>query len=204
MLALPVNVRAQLIIPATVGTVACTQGGLGEAPGFDLVLSSITQNSLIVGNSQITHIGNAAYDVYLELLENSSGGLGISKSQKLGRLTDSSTPISAGTTRFSGLKKNTRYVAILHTGNTSSPLTRQCFKTRGEFSNADQNLNTEGTATLDLAKNSRTGCFAVVRTRQDITDCMCNGTRGGTLILAGQTTESQEARRRLGCPNLDS
>ncbi len=42
----------------------------------------------------------------------------------------------------------------------------------------------------------------VVRTRQGIADCRCNGTRGGARILAGQTQRSQETRRLWGCPNL--
>ncbi len=58
--------------------------------------------------------------------------------------------------------------------------------------------------TVDLTKFGRTGCFAVARTRQDIADCMCNGRRSGTRILAGQTTGSQEARRRWGCADLSS
>ncbi len=80
---------------------------------------------------------------------------------------------------------------------------RRCFKTRGEFTNAEQGLNSDGTLP-DLGRlwPSTTGCFRVARTRQDIVDCMCNGRRGGTLILAGQTTGSQQARQALGCPNL--
>ncbi len=81
-------------------------------------------------------------------------------------------------------------------------MSRHCFKTRGEFTNAEQNLQPDGSA--DLTKFGRTGCFAVATTQQDIADCMCNGTRGGTLILAGQTTGSQAARGKWGCPDLDS
>ncbi len=113
--------------------------------------------------------------------------------------------MSAKNVNFSNLKNNTRYVAVVYTtqfGTTaSSPYIRRCFKTRGEFTNAEQNLKSDGSA--DLTKFVRTGCFAVATTQQDIADCMCNGTRGGTLILAGQTTGSQEARRHWGCPDLD-
>ncbi len=81
-------------------------------------------------------------------------------------------------------------------------MVRHCFKTRGEFTDAEQNLKSESMA--DHMNFSRTGCFAVASTRQDIADCMCNGTRGDTLILAGQTTGSQEARGKWVCPDLDS
>ncbi len=57
---------------------------------------------------------------------------------------------------------------------------------------------------VGAAPRSRTGCFAVARTRQDVADCMCNGTRGGTRILAGQSTESQQRRQALGCGDTDS
>ncbi len=81
-------------------------------------------------------------------------------------------------------------------------ISRLCFKTRGEFTNAEQNLQPDGSA--DLSKFGRTGCYAVASTRQDIADCMCNGTRGGTRILAGQTTKSQGARRHWRCPDLSN
>ncbi len=103
---------------------------------------------------------------------------------------------------FSNLKKNTRYTVVVYASSYENPGVRRCFKTRGEFTNAEQNLQPDGSA--DLTKFGRTGCFAVASTRQDIADCMCNGTRGGTLILAGQTTGSQAARQHWGCPDLDS
>ena len=118
-----------------------------------------------------------------------------------------SQPLAAQSLNFTGLKKNTRYTAIVYGGSANpytNPVVRHCFKTRGEFSNAEQNLNADGTSTLDLSKYSRTGCFAVARTRQDISDCMCNGTRGGTKILAGLTTRSQQQRQHFGCGDTDS
>ncbi len=66
----------------------------------------------------------------------------------------------------------------------------------GEFTNAEQNLNTDG-GSANLKDFGRTVCFQA-RIRQDIADCMCNGTRGGTRILAGQTQRSQEFRRGWG------
>ncbi len=63
-------------------------------------------------------------------------------------------------------------------------------------------MQSDGTA--DLTKFSRTGCFAVARTRQDIQDCMCNGTRGGTPILAGQTPQSQAHKQTWDCTDTDS
>ncbi len=116
-----------------------------------------------------------------------------------------SQPLAARDVTFSSLKKNTRYTVVIYNDAArpyANPQARRCFKTRGEFTNAEQNLNADGAA--DLTKFGRTGCFAVARTRQDIADCMCNGTRGGTRILAGQTTGSQEARRLWGCPDLSS
>ncbi len=138
------------------------------------------------------------------VMEN-GGSTALIGDQSLGDVT-SGSPLTAQDVTFSNLKKNTRYVAVVYTNqfssNASSPYIRRCFKTRGEFTNAEQNLQPDGSA--DLTKFGRTGCFAVARTRQDIADCMCNGTRGGTRILAGQTTGSQEARRHWRCPNLDS
>ena len=105
---------------------------------------------------------------------------------------------------FSNLEKNTRYVVVIYDGgNASDVLWRNCFKTRGEFTNTEQGLNSDGTLPdLRTLRPGTTGCFRVARTRQDITDCMCNGTRGGTLILAGQTAKSQQLRQAWGCPNL--
>ncbi len=137
------------------------------------------------------------YTVYAGVLE---GGTGTP--QQVTNL-GTSRPLAAQTVNFTGLKKNTRYTAVIYGGTTntySNPLGRFCFKTRGEFTNAEQNLKPDGT--VDLTKFSRTGCFAVARTLQDINDCMCNGTRGGTRILAGVTQRSQEIRGRRGCPNL--
>ncbi len=111
---------------------------------------------------------------------------------------------------FSNLKKNTRYVAVVYTNqfgtNSSTPYTRLCFKTRGEFTNAEQNLvlSRDGAWVPNLKQYNRTGCYAVASTRQDIRDCYCNGTRGGTHILAGQTVASQAQRQYLNCPDLDS
>ena len=116
----------------------------------------------------------------------------------------SSQPLTSQTVNFTGLKKNTRYTVVVYGGTAeyTTPIRRYCFKTRGEFTNAEQNLNADGSA--DLTKFGRTGCFAVASTTQDIADCMCNGTRGGTRILAGGTTVSQRFRTHWKCPDLDS
>ena len=87
----------------------------------------------------------------------------------------------------------------------TNPIDRHCFKTRGEFTNAEQNLFLDGGILKpNLTRYDRTGCYAVARTRQDIRDCYCNGTRNGTHILAGQTVASQAQRQYLNCPDLDS
>ncbi len=119
----------------------------------------------------------------------------------------SSQPLAAQTVNFTGLKKNTRYTVVVYGGTASytEPIRRFCFKTRGEFTNAEQNLVLKGgTWGPNLAQYNRTGCYAVASTRQDIRDCYCNGTRGGTHILAGQTVASQAQRQYLNCPDLDS
>ncbi len=206
-------VQAQLVIPPTAGADACTQDGLtGKNESLILNTGSITNNQVIVRTASMTATSlsrGVGYDVNLEILENKGAGQRISKSVDLGRIADATSSIAESTNSFNDLKKNTRYVAVLHNGllGTLSVLegqviARRCFKTRGEFSNAEQNLQPDGSA--DLTKFSRTGCFAVARTRQDVTDCMCNGTRGGTRILAGQTTASQAQRQYLNCPDLDS
>ncbi len=117
--------------------------------------------------------------------------------------------LTAQNVTFSNLKKNTRYVAVVYTNqfqsNALSPYIRLCFKTRGEFTNAEQNLFLDGSEWKpNLTQYNRTGCYAVARTRQDIRDCYCNGTRNGTHILAGQTVASQAQRQYLNCPDLDS
>ncbi len=87
----------------------------------------------------------------------------------------------------------------------ANPIDRFCFKTRGEFTTAEQNLVLSGgTWVPNLAQYNQTGCYAVARTRQDIRDCYCNGRRNGTHILAGQTVASQAQRQYLNCPDLDS
>ena len=137
-------------------------------------------------------------------MKNESGGSAAAETRSLGTIT-SDTSSTAETVTFS-LDKSTRYVVGLM--SEGSFISRACFKTRGEFSNAEQNLKPDGSRSVgtpsDPFKFNRTGCFAVARTRQDVADCMCNGTRGGTRILAGQTVASQAQRQYLNCPNLDS
>ncbi len=119
-----------------------------------------------------------------------------------------SQPLAAQSGTFSSLKKNTRYTFIMYNDAArpyTNPIARLCFKTRGEFTTAEQNLFLVGSEWApNLAQYNRTGCYAVARTRQDIRDCYCNGTRNGTHILAGQTVASQAQRQYLNCPDLDS
>ena len=127
----------------------------------------------------------------------------------------SSQPLSVQTVNFTSLKKNTRYTVVVYGGTApyTNPIRRFCFKTRGEFSYAEQNLQSDGTLGMGPPNRKgergpiipgRTGCYAVASTRQDIRDCYCNGTRGGTHILAGQTVASQAQRQYLNCPDLDN
>jgi len=71
--------------------------------------------------------------------------------------------------QFGNLKNNTRYVAVLYSGtaSASSPLIRRCFKTRGEWA-VNPVVHPSG-------GGSRSGCFAVGTTRQDVTECFCDG-----------------------------
>ncbi len=54
----------------------------------------------------------------------------------------SSQPLAVQTVNFTGLKKNTRYTVVVYGGTApyTEPIRRFCFKTRGEFSPAEQNL----------------------------------------------------------------
>ncbi len=201
--------QAQLVIPAVNGTEACTDGGLSELRDAALNIPNNVTNSLTINTPEFTASAFTTFfsiDVPPEgiplsvgVVKNESGGSAAAETRSLGTLTGDSNIASQSVT-FSNLDKSTRYVVgIVRDG---SFISRRCFKTRGEFSNAEQNLQPDGSA--DLTKFGRTGCFAVARTRQDVADCMCNGTRGGTRILAGQTTGSQTARQRWECPDLDS
>ncbi len=208
-------VQAQLVIPATTGADACTQGGLSEVRTATASVGSInttsaTLSTLEITNSQISDwrfslTSNAALRV--AVMEN-GGSSDLIGDQSLGNVPLGGS-LSAQNVNFSNLKKNTRYVAVVYTtqfgSNASSPYTRLCFKTRGEFTNAEQNLFFDGFEWQpNLTRYDRTGCYAVASTRQDIRDCYCNGTRNGTHILAGQTVASQAQRRYLNCPDLDS
>ncbi len=195
-----------LTIPASTGADACTQGQLELRPtvfspgtptnsGLTFTLPPITRQNLRDWEGDPRTLGRT---VYVGVQE---GGKGLPMQRtNLGSI--GSTPSTQQSITYSNLKKNTRYTVVVYSNLYTDPYIRHCFKTRGEFTNAEQNLSSDGSA--DLTKFGRTGCFAVARTTQDIRDCMCNGTRGGTLILAGQTTGSQRARQHWGCPDLDS
>ncbi len=205
MLAGPV--QAQLVVPATTGTVACTKGGsqelrVNQALTFN---GTPTSNSIVLSLAsidrlsiqQLTSTNNDSYALNVAVQKNPGGDL--INVTDIGT-ADAANSSNDGDYTFSNLEKNTRYVAIIYE-DVATPIYRNCFKTRGEFTNAEQNLPG---GILDLTKFSRTGCFAVARTRQDITDCMCNGTRDGTPILAGQTPQSQARRLAWGCSDTDS
>ena len=193
--------QAQLVIPATTGTEACTQGGASETgTEFGNLIGTPTNDSLTFNIREI-NFGDS-YTVYVGVQE---GGRGAPQQVKdLG----SSQPLAAQSVNFTSLKKNTRYTVVLYNDATQqyeNPMARYCFKTRGEFTPAEQNLVLVGTEWRpNLARYNRTGCYAVASTRQDIRDCYCNGTRNGTHILAGQTVASQAQRQYLNCPDLDS
>ena len=195
-----------LVIPATTGPEACVQGGWSEIDaGPSTAMPTQSEYSAEFSRARLFDIQSLTGDdsltsatVYMAIQK--SGVRTALQVKNLGTATQG-TDISRQTVNFSNLEKNTRYVVILYL-TLDNPFYRHCFKTRGEFSTAEQNLKADGAANLD--NFSRTGCFAVARTRQDVADCMCNGTRGGTRILAGQTTASQAQRQYHNCPDLDS
>ena len=220
VLAGPVQAQ-QLVIPATIGTEACTEGNqlwTAETRSNVLGMPSLpTQSTFAISTSLITATNirswlglsdGTEFTVTLDLVAN--GTVVTSAKKPIGTTNSFFQNISARTSNYSSLKKNTRYVATLHTGNPldeANILARRCFKTRGEFTPAEQNLVYNGEKSEwqpNLARYNRTGCYAVASTRQDIRDCYCNGTRNGTHILAGQTTASQAQRQYLNCPDLDS
>ncbi len=202
----------ELVVPATTGEVACTEGGSQELRAN---LALITYNGTPTSNSivltvaridrvslrQITSTNKDSYALNIAVRKNPSGDL--INATDIGTV-DGNNSSNDGDYTFSSLEKNTRYVAIIYE-DAATPIYRRCFKTRGEFTPAEQNLVFEGGSWKpNLAQYNRTGCYAVASTRQDIRDCYCNGTRGGTHILAGVTAASQEQRRYLNCPDLDS
>ncbi len=190
----------QLAIPASTGADACTQGGLSEVN--TLGLANFTSfPSLPTTNSATISIAGArlgkARTLKSAIRKNPGGAL-------IGETTLSTTQSIPTLDRtFSDLEENTRYVFVIYENENDQ--VRLCFKTRGEFTPAEQNLfMSGGTWQPNLPQYNQTGCYAVASTRQDIRDCYCNGTRNGTHILAGQTAASQAQRAYLNCPDLDS
>ena len=201
-----------LVIPATTGPEACVQGGWSEIDaGPSTAMPTQSEYSAEFSRATLFDIQSLTGDdsltsatVYMAIQK--SGVRTALQETNLGTATQG-TDISRQTVNFSNLEKNTRYVVILYL-TLDNPFYRHCFKTRGEFTNAEQNLKPDGSRSAgtpsDPFKFNRTGCFAVARTRQDVADCMCNGTRGGTRVLAGQTTGSQTARKHWKCPDISS
>ena len=203
---------APLVIPAVNGPEACTDGGLSELRDSIFNVPNDVRNSLTINITPFNATGFTSFfsiavpsegiPLSVGVMKNEVGGSAVADTQSLGTLR-SDSPIASQSVTFSSLDKSTRYVVGFMTGG--SFISRRCFKTRGEFTNAEQNLVYDGTNWgPNLAQYNRTGCYAVASTRQDIRDCYCNGTRGGTHILAGQTVASQAQRQYLNCPDLDS
>ncbi len=212
---------AQLVIPATTGQDACTQDGFLEVRSSELTLP---QRNISAAAAQLSlpEITLAKINQWDGAASFRTMGISVRENRSRSPLMQetryqvrSSTPIAAQIVNFNSLKKNTRYVISLYMfGQADSPLVRICFKTRGEFSNEEAGFQSDGTLPRGPANRlgerghivpvGGTGCFRVARTRQDIRDCMCNGTRNGVPILAGQTQLSQQRRQEGGCPDLDS
>ncbi len=203
-----------LVIPGVNGPKACTDGGLSELRDAIFNVPNNVTNSLTINISGFNAtefttffsiaVPSEGIPLSVGVMKNESGGSAVADTQSLGTLR-SDSPIATQSVTFSNLDKSTRYVVgIVRDG---SFISRRCFKTRGEFSTAEQNLffdDDDDKWKPNLARYNRTGCYAVASTRQDIRDCYCNGTRNGTHILAGQTVASQAQRQYLNCPDLDS
>ncbi len=208
VLAAPVQAQ-QLVIPATTGAEACAQGGWSEI-NSGLFLQTPTQNTLSITVPRLTLLDirgltgdSSLTSATVYVAAQKSGVRTALQATNVGTATQSAATTLRNVT-FNSLEKSTRYVVILYL-TLDSPFVRHCFKTRGEFTNAEQNLFLDGSEWKpNLTQYNRTGCYAVASTRQDIRDCYCNGKRNGTHILAGQTVASQAQRQYLNCPDLDS
>ncbi len=189
-----------------------------------LIMPSTVANSIAITIGSIsavtfsTFTGIAVPDegltLSLRVMKNESGDSAAAETQSLGTITRDN-PIIAQTATFSNPDESARYVVEFYRREPDG--SRRCFKTRGEYTNAEVNLKPNprsftkwqdgafsSNADLPFLRPGPSGCFAVARTRQDHADCPCNGTLGGTRILAGQTQRSQEARRAWGCADLSN
>jgi len=196
-LAAPVAAQ-QLIIPATTGTEACTQGGLSEFR--PTVLSSLptpTKSSLnvnvpVLTRRQVNLWEGAVRNTYALRIAVQKNGDGSSPVQEknLGTVSSGSF-LAAQNVTFSDLDNNTRYVVIIYkSGSQGNPYVRRCFKTRGEWA-ANPVIYPSGGGSIS-------GCFATgQKTRQDVTECFCEGRRGGQQIITGAD------RTTLGCQDTN-
>ncbi len=121
-------------------------------------------------------------EVFLEVRED-----GVSRAGRiyLGRARLSpATAITARTRDFAGLKQNTRYTAILRTGNAGSPFARICFRTA-----ADLEIPFGSGRSVGPGDSWSSGCFAFGGTRNQVLACMC-----GARNASGQWawTDSQD------------
>ena len=82
-----------------------------------------------------------SFDLRIAVQENQMGST-VSEEKTLG-IVSSGSFLNAQTVTFSSLKKNTRYVVSLYRAGGPT-YSRSCFKTRGEFTNAEQNLVFDG------------------------------------------------------------
>jgi len=152
-----------LVIPGTFGTEACTEGGLSEIrpaalPGLSRPTSTssftFTVPQITIDNINNWRGGGTATFVLVAIsVKKNPNGAAMQESRFNVR---SSTPISSQSLTFSSLEKNTRYVIDLYRVSApNTPLIRRCFKTRGEYTNAEQNLNPDG---IRPDKDGRFGC----------------------------------------------
>ncbi|MCY4184708.1 MAG: hypothetical protein OXD45_05270 [Rhodobacteraceae bacterium] len=195
---MPVSAQ-NLVIPATTGTEACTEGGWSELqPAAFSRVDTPTQNSATMrlqgftrGTVRTWAGGGNSFNLNIAVQKNTSGAP--DETRNIGQIT-STTVIQSRDYTFSSLEKNTRYVVTIYNNNDhANPYVRRCFKTRGEYTNAEQNLNSDGSRP---DKDGRFGCFAVASTRQDIRDCLC-GQRRSNGVLGNVLGDSY--RTSLGC-----
>jgi len=185
----------QLVIPGTTGSEACTQGGWSELRPSEGSLSTPTKNGLTVNVPTITRgdvngwegLVRNAYALRIAVQKNPNGSA--EKERNLGTVS-SGNFLNAQSVTFSGLENNTRYVVIIYkSGSAGAPYVRHCFKTRGEWA-ANPVVHPSG-------GGSRSGCFAVGTTRQDVKECFCDGRRGGNRIITGAD------RTTVGCQDTN-
>ena len=191
------------------GPSACPPGQ-SEETSF-VTVGDITKNSAVISTAALSlavirsRLGNQALTAvtpFVNVKENGgnklAGGTGVLRLVTVGQPTAPSA-----TRKFASLKPNTRYTAIIHSGNTnaSKVIARSCFKTA-----VDMEIPFGSGRSVGPGDSWSSGCFAFGGTRNQVLACMC-----GARNASGQwaRTDSQDGyeyiisdtnwRQRVGC-----